>query len=882
MTPSDIAIVDVNGLNDIVVTDQASGDVCVLLNDDSHSFTTSYYFRAATGLYGLNTSAPTPTISSLAEPVGLAAGDFMGNGLDDLVVVNRGSNSFTILPNDGYGGFLNPQPALTTPLTAVENGADVVGGQPGPIVAGEFVNGTNLSDLAILMEGLGQVWVYTNAGNGTFSQPQVYDVGAAPTGLSLYRDPQTGFLDLLVGDPSGDILQLQGNGDSTFKTPSPITGKNVDLAYDNADGQQQVLLTDQQHNQVVLETRSTDGQSFGVTQTMAAEDPAEAFAPTAAQWLNLDENSTSADAVWVGSGSNSLYICRFDSATQTWNTTTYAVGTDPVSVTMRDIQGDGIPDLLIADKGSNDIYTLFGSYDANGDWIGTPGPRLAANGTGAIAATTRTLQGQTTASLIVTNAQSGTISVSPGVGQGFFADQKAQILTLPGNPTLAQAPVFDGPNSDSGTVLTTTGQLIDFNLDTFTANVAYTPPPGQPLITAIQAIPGGIVAAEQGGNLTVLQFDAASGTFQQTPEDFTAPSGIAVEPSALAVLSSSDFLVTSAGDDQIFEYLASSEPAPIIEPGSINLPLPVVGEAETQTSSPRDASLVLVVSLIAGVLINENVQMTVEKTAVTTTPGVPIDENGGMTAENVGVTAMLAPDAGNPSDDSVQDMNAEGGSIGIDVEKMLQHINLNPQTENIEPDPSDVSWRAAPGGEPGDPAGSELFWQTAGEAQGTHSSDARSAAVGELPAVSGKDESPAADQTPSPSLGRPDSVWLEWSQRTLPAWDGDGIDARLCLNSSIAAPAELAPHFSTERTNGHAVPAAVMVDSVLGVVTAAQPVIGLTQAASSLAAPDLSRPVPVPIHNHVWEQAFLLSLAAGGVARPMESNERKARNYLTE
>ena len=86
-----------------MVTDQASGDVCVLLNNGSNSFTQAQtrYFRTATGLYGLDTSFVPPTISSLAEPVGLAACDFTADGLNDLVVVNRGSDSVTVPANDG-------------------------------------------------------------------------------------------------------------------------------------------------------------------------------------------------------------------------------------------------------------------------------------------------------------------------------------------------------------------------------------------------------------------------------------------------------------------------------------------------------------------------------------------------------------------------------------------------------------------------------------------------------------------------------------------------------------------------------------------------------------------------------------------------------------
>ena len=911
VAPSDIAIVDVNGdgLNDIVVTDQASGDVCVLMNDDNHSFSKSCYFRAATGLYGLDSSSATPTISSLADSVSLAAGDFTADGRLDLVVVNRGTNSFSVLSNDGNGGFSNPQPASTLSFTAIENGEDVVSSQPGPIVAGDFVNGDNLPDLAILMEDLGQVWIYANDGKGTFSFKSYVSVGPAPTGLSLYVNPTTKELDLLVGDSSGDILQLQGKGDGTFTV---LNGNSADLELNPyADGQSQVLLTDQQNNQVVMETRSANSQPFTVAQTLAAKSAADAFAPAGAQWFNLDQNSPYADAVWVGSGSNSLYISRFDPQTQTWSyPTTYSVGDDPVSVSMEFTGVNSAPDLLIADQGSNDVSTLFGSYDANGDWTGREGPRLAADqstavAAGPIAATTRTLNGQSTASLIVFNGQNGTISVSPGVGQGFFADQKARVLNLPGNPVLAQAPVFNGPNSDSGTVLTTTGQLIDFDLDTFTAHVVpFKSPPSQP-ITTIQEMPDGeLVAAEKHGNLVVLQFDSSSGSYgsYETAEVLSPSllSQIPIEPSALAVLSDSDVLVTDAGGDQIFEYLSISIPPDVsisippdvsvsIPPGfnthteantlpdlnvtelaSIRFPSLVVGEAEADTFSPGDASLVLVVSLIAGVLMEADAGMQARAMAVPGGGDLPGDSAGGDLADD--------PAGGEVLDDSAKDTNTEGNSIEIDVKEMLRHIPLNPKTESLELDPSDAYSLTAPADVPY----ILLYWQMVGETQECPSSETASPEVAKRPFISRKAETPAGDQIRSPELNRPDSVGLARPDQMLPDRAGDRIDALARPKASLVPQAVPAPHVSTGPSRGHALPAAVMVDSVINSITVSRPGTEPVQAVSLLARPDLTGAIPAPIQSHVREQAFLLTLAVGGVVWPAESrtDQEKERHVF--
>src|SRR5262249_3449198 len=145
-TPSDIALVDADGdgLIDLVVSNQASGDVSVFLNDPSHSFSTTYRLRAGTGLYGLDRTAATPTISSLQQSVSLTTGDFTGRARNDLIVVNRGAHALSVLQNDGRGGFRNPQAALP-PSTS---DGPVANNQPGPVVVGAFHGPGQPLDLA--------------------------------------------------------------------------------------------------------------------------------------------------------------------------------------------------------------------------------------------------------------------------------------------------------------------------------------------------------------------------------------------------------------------------------------------------------------------------------------------------------------------------------------------------------------------------------------------------------------------------------------------------------------------------------------------------------------------------------------------------------------
>src|SRR5207248_659927 len=106
-------------------------------------------------------------------------GDFSGSGSADLVVVNRGDKSFTLLPNRGLGRFAEPQPGDSYPTD----------GEPGQVVGLVIPVATGPSlpvlSVAILMEDVGQIWVYRNNGDGTFAPPTKVDAGNAPRGFAV-------------------------------------------------------------------------------------------------------------------------------------------------------------------------------------------------------------------------------------------------------------------------------------------------------------------------------------------------------------------------------------------------------------------------------------------------------------------------------------------------------------------------------------------------------------------------------------------------------------------------------------------------------------------------------------------------------------------------
>jgi hypothetical protein len=557
ITPSDITVADVNGdgLPDVIVSDQASGDVTLLLNDARHAFSQSLHFGAGTLPDSVTSASGTVALRSVAQTVGVLAGDFTGDGRNDLLVLNRGAHSFTVMPADVEGGFAQPQVALTTSTS----GGAMVNNQPGTVVAGDF-NRNGRLDLAVLMQDTGQVWIYTSNGNGIFKHTFSIAVGDGATGLSVVPGSDPGLLDLLVGNGFGDILHLVGRGDGTFQ----ISGDRVSLSVVPnllGNGQAGVLVGNQQTSQVTVQTTSGSNRLTTV-QTLGGGGGTQ-LAPGDVQWAVLDRGSTLPDPVVVSSGSNAVLVYRttgISNGALTFAPTpqTLFVGTSPVGVTLAFTNGGGIPDLLVANQGSNDVSVIFGSYDANGDWVGIPGPRLKSGGDGPLAVTVeRSISGNP--NLVVTNGGSGTITLLPGVGQGFFDDQHPQTLFNLGD-AVVQPPTFvDG--GSLGYAVTAGGDLVRFNLDkpSAAAQVVFA---GQGVVAARALDNGSVVVALVGGAVKVL---TPEGNALIVTAQLEGQTGVPELPSDLAVVQTrsgaSEVLVSSQGSDTVFVFTEAAAAA---------------------------------------------------------------------------------------------------------------------------------------------------------------------------------------------------------------------------------------------------------------------------------------------------------------------------------
>jgi hypothetical protein len=682
IAPSDLALADVagNGQLDVVVADQASGDVSVLYNGVGHLFQTIGRFRTDTGPYGIDPTQAQLGTSSLAAPVSLALNDFTGNGLNDLVVVNRGAHTLSVLQNEGLGGFLNPEAAMTTSTSV---GAQVPE-QAGPLVTGDF-NRDGTADVAVLMQDLGQVWIFTGNGDGTFKRTFVIAAGDQPTGIAEIVNAQTGFIDLLVGDQFGDILRLEGNGDGTFRPG--VSGDHTSLSAQVFTGTDPtVVVADQADNLVNIQNAATSGPGFVPVSNVAPADTSiTQLAPGAVQWIKLEGTSSPFfDAVVLASGSNSVLVyhtigLKNGVPVLSPPSSPIFVGDDPVGLTVAFLNGS-VPDMIVANKDSNDVSVIFGKI-VNGLWVGTAGPRLHSGGSGPVATSLLQVAGHQFPDLVIYNSD-GTIAVLPGRGLGFFDDRAPSIrtITVPDGTGLG-APSF-APNSNIGLATTGAGDIVAIDLDTLTTSVVFVPGAGE-TVNAVEELANGLAVAALSNGTVAELFGNSAGQFTEAAS-FTALTGSLTDASELQVVDSSSglqVLVTNTGSDELFVFAFSS----FVSTGTGN---PVGLEVTPATES----SLTLILTLLAG---NES---TVSAEANATGAESETVES---TVSNLTTVAQGAASGGDDSTDAdTGPLAALGNPAGPGTDyydQKLRRSDVIPSGEDDDTDTttqSDLPWAA--------------------------------------------------------------------------------------------------------------------------------------------------------------------------------------------
>ena len=194
-----------------------------------------------------------PTTYAAAEQTSaVALGDITGNGIQDMVAVNTANDSVSIWLGAGDGTFVFQR------TQSIGSGK-----APVSVTLGDF-NGDGDLDIVTVNGGDNTISVLLGNGLGQFGFPRPFNVGDGPVAVATADLDGDGSLDLIVANADGDNLSiLIGNGDGTFKPQTQVAVGNVPVSVAvgdlNGNGNVDVVVASEGSNSVGVLLGNGDG-----------------------------------------------------------------------------------------------------------------------------------------------------------------------------------------------------------------------------------------------------------------------------------------------------------------------------------------------------------------------------------------------------------------------------------------------------------------------------------------------------------------------------------------------------------------------------------------------------------------------------------------------
>lgn len=298
-------------------------------------------------------------------PSAIAVGDFNGDGSPDLAVT-MGNNRVYIYNGNGNGTF----------SFAISY---VVGSQPVAITAIDLNHDGKL-DLAVANRQGPTVSVLLGHGDSTFANAVPYTVGSLPESIAAGIYNADGYVDLVTansGDvcgppfsPCGTVTLLRNNGDGTFYTGTTLYPGDVPSSVASgvftAGGDDDIVVTSATSNEFLVYLGDGVGgfpTARGPLATLSANSVMVAdFNGDGKSDLAIVRSTYSDVSLQRGNGNGTFQAAAIYSEG--------VIGAHPYSAAVGDFDGDGFPDLALANYSDNSIAILRARTVGNGGFDG--------------------------------------------------------------------------------------------------------------------------------------------------------------------------------------------------------------------------------------------------------------------------------------------------------------------------------------------------------------------------------------------------------------------------------------------------------------------------------------------------------------------------------
>ncbi|HEY7096849.1 MAG TPA: VCBS repeat-containing protein [Terriglobales bacterium] len=354
ISPERLVATDLNGDHkmDLAVTNLGSNTVSIFLGHGDGTFATATDITVGMG------------------PSGLAAGDFNGDGKLDLAVANSGTllgqnrgpnaNTVAILLGDGKGG------VNFTTFIPVEKA-------PQQVLLQDLDKDKKL-DILVSTFAKGDISELRGNGDGTFQSPRIFHVGTRADAIRVADFNSDGKDDLLVTNGSlSTVSILFGDGTGNFLPPtSAPSGRTVSALATgdfNHDGKTDYITANFDSNTVSVVVGKGNGKFLDLVPAL----PIGTDFPN--QTITADFNGDGLpDLALVDTGSNrignAVEVLLGNSKGGFGRARAFAAGTQPEGLVATDFNHDGHLDLVVTDFGTvpsdhGGISLLLGNGDGS-------------------------------------------------------------------------------------------------------------------------------------------------------------------------------------------------------------------------------------------------------------------------------------------------------------------------------------------------------------------------------------------------------------------------------------------------------------------------------------------------------------------------------------
>ena len=340
------------------------------------------------------------TYSTQSFPQAVAAIDFNNDSLIDVIIINRGSNSISIYYNTGNGTLSAPQSystgsgprTLTVKDVNNDSRPDIIvasltsndlsihinagngsllsrvihplstGATGSSLVAGDL-NGDNIPDLVLANFELQNVGVFINAGNGTFLSEVNYSVDIRPLSAAVGDINGDHMMDIVVANQYSHTVSILLNaGNGTFLPKLTLTmvsgaGPSTVLVHDmNQDGYNDIIVVTSDIHAIFI-FFNTGNSTFLSSISYSTGSNSLPIGLT----INDMNGDNIPDLISAYYDANRIGIF-LNYGNKTFSSpATHITGTNPYSLAAADLNGDQSPDFIVANYYGNDMNVFLSS-----------------------------------------------------------------------------------------------------------------------------------------------------------------------------------------------------------------------------------------------------------------------------------------------------------------------------------------------------------------------------------------------------------------------------------------------------------------------------------------------------------------------------------------